>query len=124
MLVQQGAAALLLGRARPNPRRGFRIIVCPIFFLLLLSTRQSWSLNISSQPDQGVWGFDGIVHSICRAGNAIYVGGSFTNLLPPTGNQSIPASNLAALDAQTGQPLAHRHQLERFGSCAVRLRAC
>ena len=55
---------------------------------------------------QASWGFDGRVRTMLRVGNAVYVGGRFTNaeLINPDGTvaQTVERDHLAALDVTTG----------------------
>ncbi len=44
----------------------------------------------------------GRVYAIVQAGDAIYIGGSFTALWPPSGGAAVVRNGLAALDASTG----------------------
>ena len=54
--------------------------------------------------DKPMWGVDGRVRKIVQTDTAIYLGGSFNNLLGPNG-EVLPRSNAAALDPVTGEPL-------------------
>lgn len=51
------------------------------------------------------WQADGRVHVIIRIGQTVYIGGAFTNLFDHSGN-SVARSHVAALNANTGTPLA------------------
>src|ERR1041385_3518026 len=75
---------------------------------VILSAHSAWPLTISSMPDPNVWGVDGIIYSIVNAGNVVYIGGNFTNLVSPDGLTRLPCSNLAALSGDTGQPTSWR----------------
>jgi hypothetical protein len=55
----------------------------------------------SSIPMQS-WRLDGVGRSILKAGNTIYVGGSFTQAISPDGTQRVDRRNFAAFDATTG----------------------
>ncbi|MGL5859210.1 MAG: hypothetical protein ACRC35_12560 [Angustibacter sp.] len=59
---------------------------------------------VPTTPDASVWGVDGRVRAVVETPDAIYVGGSFTAVVGPAG-QTMPRSNLAALDPRTGEPL-------------------
>ena len=52
-----------------------------------------------------MWRVDGRVREILQTDTAIYLGGTFANLIGPSG-QLVPRANIAALDPATGQPLA------------------
>ena len=60
--------------------------------------------QVPTSPDS-TWGTDGRVEAIVRIGNTIFVGGAFANVVDPSGN-SYPRSNLAAIDAFTGEATA------------------
>src|ERR1051325_9206872 len=77
-------------------------------FVLFCSPRSGSSISISTNPDPNVWGVDGIIYSIVNAGNVVYIGGNFTNLVSPDGLTRLPCSNLAALSGDTGQPTSWR----------------
>lgn len=51
------------------------------------------------------WDTDGIVRVVKIVGDTVYVGGTFTEVRPPGGGQSLPRSNLAAFDLDTGDVL-------------------
>jgi hypothetical protein len=53
-------------------------------------------------PDTGIVGTNGRVNDILRAGDMIYLAGSFTQIVLPDGT-TVPRNNLAAIDATTGQ---------------------
>jgi hypothetical protein len=62
----------------------------------------SSSPTINSTPDD-TWMTNGIVYSVIRSGNYIYVGGKFTRVRSEvSGGQSFAATNLARFDADTG----------------------
>src|ERR1051325_4559209 len=68
----------------------------------------AWSA-ISNAPDSEDWGVaNGIVYAIVRSGDAVYLGGNFQNLVSAKNSTNITVRGLAALDANTGQPLAWR----------------
>jgi uncharacterized repeat protein (TIGR01451 family) len=54
-------------------------------------------------PDP-TWGTNGKVDVVLRVGSTIYVGGTFTELDDTQSTETTPASNLAGIDATTGQP--------------------
>lgn len=47
---------------------------------------------------------DGTVLSIVRTSDVVFIAGSFTELMPCSGGGGVPRSNIAALDAVTGEP--------------------
>lgn len=60
------------------------------------------SPTLNTTPDQ-TWMTNGIVYSIVRSGDYIYVGGKFTQVRSArTGGESFLVSNLARFDADTG----------------------
>ena len=61
---------------------------------------------IRERPDR-TWMVAGTVLGMARAGGTLYIGGSFSELLPPRGSSasSIRAHNLAAIDLRTGDPV-------------------
>jgi hypothetical protein len=61
------------------------------------------SPTINSTPDD-TWMTNGIVYSVIRSGNYIYVGGKFTRVRSAvTGGKSFAATNLARFRADTGE---------------------
>jgi hypothetical protein len=54
-------------------------------------------------PDP-TWGTNGKVDVVLRVGSTIYLGGTFTELDDTQSTATAPASNLAGIDATTGQP--------------------
>ena len=65
---------------------------------------QSASALVPTAFDKAMWGVDGRVRKIVQTDTAIYLGGTFSNLLGPNG-EIVPRTNLAALDPVTGAPL-------------------
>lgn len=55
-----------------------------------------------NQPSS-TWNPDGPVHAIAVHGGRVYIGGTFTHLVNPATGEQVPRSNLAALDASTGE---------------------
>jgi hypothetical protein len=55
---------------------------------------------LSSMPDS-TWGAKSKVYALAQSGNVMFVGGSFTKALGPSG-QIVPAANLMAVDITTG----------------------
>lgn len=64
-------------------------------------------------PDNEMWGVNGRVRAIVETPDAIYIGGSFTAVVSPSG-QTLARKNLAALDPRTGQPLDFAPQPNRI----------
>jgi hypothetical protein len=56
---------------------------------------------INPTPDEA-WMTNGIVYSIIRHGDYVYVGGKFTRVQSAPGGESFRATNVARFDAQTG----------------------
>jgi hypothetical protein len=63
------------------------------------------SALVPTSVDSAMWRVDGRVREILQTDTAIYLGGTFANLIGPSG-QLVPRANIAALDPATGQPLA------------------
>ena len=61
------------------------------------------SAAIPVTPDS-TWGTNGKVDAVLRVGNTIYLGGTFTGLQDPASSATTTVSNLAGIDATTGQP--------------------
>jgi hypothetical protein len=59
-----------------------------------------------SPTPTGTWSTDGVVWDLVRVGNTIFLGGEFSHLVSPDGSRTQSRSNLAAISASTGQPLA------------------
>jgi Ca2+-binding RTX toxin-like protein len=57
---------------------------------------------LSNTPDSGTVGANGRVWDILRAGDKVYLAGSFTQITDKNGT-SVPRNNLAAIDASTGR---------------------
>ncbi len=60
---------------------------------------------VPTTVDTAMWRVDGRVREILQTDTAIYLAGTFANLIGPSG-QLVPRANLAALDPATGEPLA------------------
>ncbi len=62
--------------------------------------------SIRERPDR-TWMVAGTVFGMARAGGTLYIGGSFSELIPPRGSGASPirVHNLAALDLATGDPV-------------------
>ncbi len=90
---------------RPAARRP-RLRTALVAAVLLLTTVgvPAAEALVANNPDP-TWGTNGDVYQVLHLGDTVYLGGSFTALQTADGSQSIPAENLAALDARTGQPV-------------------
>jgi outer membrane protein assembly factor BamB len=80
------------------------LVVTPANAALTSVLRPSWGTDMVTTPS-----YDGecTVCTIVRVGTTVYIGGRFTQLVPPPGGSASPVavSNLAALDATTGEPV-------------------
>ena len=65
-----------------------------------------------STVDSFVWGVNGRVRAIVETANATYIAGQFTALVSPTG-ETVPRTNLAAIDPVSGAPLPFIANLNR-----------
>src|SRR5436309_915256 len=63
----------------------------------------SASAALPATPDD-TWGTDNKVDTVLRVGNTIYLGGAFTQLVDPDSTATKPVTDLAGIDATTGQP--------------------
>jgi hypothetical protein len=86
-----------------------RSILGSLVVALVVTTVAPASAAISEQADAGTWGTNGRVRAVLHVGGVTYLGGEFTALVSSDGTQTLPRSNLAALDA-AGQPLAWNPQ--------------
>lgn len=62
------------------------------------------AFGLSDSPDMDTWSPSSSVKSVVVTPDTIYIGGFFGELFPPSG-ASVPRNRLAALDADTGEPL-------------------
>jgi hypothetical protein len=60
---------------------------------------------VPTSPDAGTWGTDGRVKAILQTPSATYIGGTFTQVVSPSG-QTMARTNIAAFNPTTGAPLA------------------
>src|SRR3954470_1644376 len=62
---------------------------------------------VSSNANLQAWTANGDVKASLIRDGVLYLGGNFTQLLPPTGVSAapVPALHIAALSASTGQPI-------------------
>ena len=92
-------------------RRSLSILVGTVTISLALSATTTWhshaGADLRERPDR-TWMTNGKVFALVRAGDMLVIGGRFTKLLPPRGSDSSPIAvrNLAAIDIDTGRPLA------------------
>jgi hypothetical protein len=63
---------------------------------------------VMSEQSDLTWMVDGKVFAMARQGNTLFIGGKFSQLLPPRGASGDPVSvrNLAAIDLSSGSPVA------------------
>src|SRR5690349_24316431 len=78
------------------------MLVCLMFGALLPPS--AYATNVSTVP-QRTWGTDGRVFALAKAGQNIFLAGSFSHLVNPATGATLVAGNVAALDATTGQPV-------------------
>lgn len=77
------------------------------------------SASLSANPDAS-WGVNGTVFSVAHLGNTVYVGGHFSSIVSNDADPvSLPAENLAAFNASTGQPLAWRPRTSGGGAAGA-----
>jgi hypothetical protein len=87
-----------------------------IFALVLGTARPAFALP-SQQPDD-TWMVNGPVRTLEKVGSTIWIGGSFTRLRSSAaGGSMIVVSGLAAVNAETGAPVAGLH-LPKVGGTA------
>ena len=87
----------------PASRQGRTIGTLVAAFALLLITAPPASATLKTVPDD-TWMANGSVYAIARAGNRIYLGGSFTQVREEAGSGAVVARDrLAAFDATTGE---------------------
>jgi hypothetical protein len=65
--------------------------------------------NLLSQRPHGAWGTNGSVFAVVRAGNRLFIGGSFTELVNPHTSETIKRRGLAAINTITGKPVTTWH---------------
>ena len=64
---------------------------------------------IADVPDENVWGVDGDVFAVVRAGSTVYVGGTFSNIVSRNGLIKLPAgSHTNALPSNSRGKLSPR----------------
>jgi hypothetical protein len=80
------------------------LVLCTVAGTMSLSL--PWALAAGELPDP-TWMTNGKVYALARNGDTLYIGGTFSRLLPPSGSSASPiaVSNLAALSVSTGQPI-------------------
>lgn len=98
-----------VGPARRTQIHRRRLVACFGALLLagvgLLAGAAPAQALVPTTVDKGFWGTDGRIRAIVQTPTAIYIGGKFSNLVGP-GGVTVPRTDLAALDPDTGQPLA------------------
>src|SRR5580765_2499013 len=68
---------------------------------LLVAAAPAQAALVGEAPANS-WQTDGKVNAIVVANGKIYIGGSFTHVIPPGGGPAVARNHLAALDAHTG----------------------
>src|SRR5918992_934119 len=100
------------GRRRPVMTRRFTLVLVGAAIAALMlglagmasaqEVEEPASTNLNPTPDD-TWMTNGIVYSIIRSGDYIYVGGKFTRVRSAaSGGNSFAATNLARFHADTG----------------------
>ncbi len=86
--------------------RNIAVISAVLFGVLgaLIVAPSAAQALIPTTPDSLLWGVNGRVRAIAATPTAIYVGGDFSAAVGPQG-QSVPRTDLAAFDPQTGELL-------------------
>ena len=81
------------------------VVVCTVAGTLSMGL--PWALAAGEIPDP-TWMTNGKVYALAQNGDTLYIGGTFTRLLPPVGSSASPiaVSNLAAISVSTGEPIA------------------
>jgi hypothetical protein len=85
-------------------RRPFAAITAVAALTALIGSAPAAQALVPVTPDPAVWGANGRVRAIVETPDAIYLGGDFTALVGPAG-QTVPRSNIAAINPATGAPL-------------------
>ncbi len=85
-------------------RRPAAAVAAAVAATVLLGPVPGAGALVPITPDAPTWGVNGRVRAIVETPDAIYLGGDFTALVGPNG-QSVPRSNIAAVDPGTGSPL-------------------
>lgn len=82
------------------------VLACACFCIVLGTVAVPAAAALRERPAR-TWMTDGKVFALVRTGNMLIIGGRFAKLLPPRGSDVAPiaVTNLAALDAVTGEPL-------------------
>ena len=91
-----------------------RWVRCSALFVVAILTSALVATGLGATPAAslptttagGTWSTDGTVWDMVRIGDTLYLGGEFSHVVSPDGSQSLPRTNLAAISATTGQPLA------------------
>lgn len=83
-----------------------RVIVAMLATVAVMVAEQvpAWAAPFDTRPER-TWSADGRVRAIVRAGDRIFIGGDFTQLIAPNGS-TVARKHLAALDASSGAPLS------------------
>ena len=81
-----------------------RLLVLAGIGMALLTVGESQAVAALPLVPDVTWGTNGKVDVVLRVGSTIYLGGTFTELDDTASTATAPASNLAGIDATTGQP--------------------
>lgn len=87
--------------ARPARSRAGRLAVVAALGLAAVSVPSTANAAVTGDKPARTWGVNGQVSVLLPVGDRIYLGGSFTSLIDPSG-VSYPAKNLAVITASTG----------------------
>lgn len=96
-------------RSKPGPARAERrnaalrttTLLLAAALLATITSAPPASADPGNTPDP-TWEAAGGVYGIARGPDAVYLGGTFTQVKPPSGGSSVARARLAALDATTG----------------------
>src|SRR6478609_3564097 len=81
-----------------------RLLVLAGIGMALLTVGESQAVAALPLVPDVTWGTNGKVDVVLRVGSTVYLGGTFTELDDTATTATAPASNLAGIDATTGQP--------------------
>jgi hypothetical protein len=73
--------------------------------MLVLGTQPSAYASTVSTVPQRTWGTDGKVFALARAGQSVFLAGTFAHVVNPASGAEAVANNVAALDATLGTPV-------------------
>lgn len=81
-----------------------RLLAGAALGLALVVASASQAVAVLPTTPDPTWGTNGKVDVVLRVGSTVYLGGTFSELDDTAGTATAPASNLAGIDATTGQP--------------------